>query len=135
MKPQQARELRKRVERAEEIRGEKLQAYLTADEPVDEPKPELVPTAEDKTATLREYRRLVRLAAGEMRGSEKHGYYLDRAIVMLARLVFIERALALADEDPVAHMALTAGDLVRLSIVDPEEIARRFRALQEGVTS
>jgi hypothetical protein len=60
---------------------------------------------------LREYRRLARLAAGEPVGTPKRDLLLDKTAVQLARLVFIERVLALAESDPLAHAALSAVDL------------------------
>lgn len=130
MKPDELRRRRKREEHSALVRGERLEAFLRSGEPVDAPTPELVPTPEDKTHTLRRYRRLVRLAAGEMRGTRKHAQFLDRAVVELARLVWIERVLAL---DPLERAALTPARLTALSVVDPDELRRRLGDLQEGV--
>jgi hypothetical protein len=130
VKPNELRARRKREQEAAKVRGEKLEAFLRSGEPKDLPAPHLAPDDSDRVAVLREYRRLVRLAAGEMRGTAKHASLLDRAVVQLARLVFIERVLAVERSDPVARLALTASDLVRLSVVDPEEIRARLNALQ-----
>jgi hypothetical protein len=127
VKPDEARRRQKAREKQAAIRGEKLEAFLRSGEPRDLPTPELVPTEQDKTRTLREYRHLARLAASEPRGSRKRDRLLDRAIVELARLVWIERVLAL---DPLERAGLTPARLVVLSVVDPEEIRSRFNVLQ-----
>jgi hypothetical protein len=133
MKPNEMRARRKRDEQNAKIRGEKLERYLQDGEPRNDPAPELVPGEADKTATLREYRRLARLAAGEQQGSPKRDVLLDKAAVQLARLVYIERVLALAEADPLAHAALTAVDLTRLSVIAPGEMRRRLDELQGDV--
>jgi hypothetical protein len=123
---------RKREEQAAKVRGEKLERYLQDGEPRNDPAPELVPDDGDKTAVLREYRRLARLAAGEPVGTPKRDLLLDKTAVQLARLVFIERVLALEESDPLAHAALSAVDLVRLSVISPAEIRRRLDDLQDA---
>lgn len=130
MKPADLRRRRKHNEQAAKVRGEKLEHYLQTGEPRDLPTPELVPDEGDKTAVLREYRRLARLAAGEQQGTPKRDVLLDKAAVQLARLVYIERVLALRESDPTAHAALTATDLTRLSVVAPAEMLRRLNVLQ-----
>jgi hypothetical protein len=125
VKPGEARRRRKAREEQAQVYGEKLEAFLRSGEPQDLPTPHLVPTAADKVATLREYRRLARLAAGER--AEKRDRLLDRAIVELARLVWIERVLGL---EPLERAGLTPARLVALSVVDRAAIRARFNALQ-----
>jgi hypothetical protein len=132
MKPNELRARRKREEQAAKVRGEKLERYLQDGEPRNDPAPDLVPDEADRTAVLREYRRLARLAAGEPVGTPKRDLLLDKTAVQLARLVFIERVLALAESDPLAHAALSAVDLVRLSVISPAEIRRRLDDLQDA---
>lgn len=127
MKPQAARALRKQREMAEKIRSDDLNAYLTSDAPKGRVVPELIPTETELAGSLREYRRQVRLAAGEGRHSEKRNLLLDRALVALAHVVYVERVLAL---DQVARMALTPADLQRLSMVSQNDIWQRFNRLQ-----
>jgi len=128
VKPSEARRKRRLLQEAAEVRGEKLEAFLAGDGPQDKPSPHLVPTAADKTGALREYRRLARLAAGEVGVKREH--LLDRAIVQLVRVIYVERVLMLAEDDPLAHAALTPAKLVELSFVDRAELRRRFDALQ-----
>ena len=127
MKPFEARRRRAARIHAKAMHSERMQAAL-ADTP-DRPTPHLVPDEPDRVHTLREYRRMARLAAGEAVGSSKFDRYLDRMIVELVRLIWIERVLAL---DPLERAALTPARLVVLSMVEPGEIKRRLGALQDG---
>ena len=127
MKPTEARNRYKALAQARAVRGERLESVLRHGAEPDKPRPDLVPTEQDKTNAKRRYRQCCREAAG-VRGRKKEAW-LDLAVVELARLIYIERVLAL---DPLDRAALTPARLTMLSVVDPDEIRRRFDALQEG---
>jgi len=131
MKPNEARQQHLAREQARKVRGERLEAVLKTGAAPDKPRPDLVPTATDKRNTLRQYRRFARLAAGEMQGSAKYEQFLELLIVELARLIYIERCLAL---DELDRASLTPARLMVLSVVDPAEIKRRLDALQDDGT-
>ena len=76
MKPSEARRLHQQRAQASLMHSEKMRAALT-DTP-DRPTPHLVPDEPDRTHTLREYRRLARLAAGE-RGAKRDRCWTARS--------------------------------------------------------
>jgi hypothetical protein len=126
VKPAQARRLREAREAAQAARGEALEAFLRTGEPADTVRPELIPGA----AEHREASRAVREAvsrAGRV-DARKYRKAVEDVRRAMARLIYVERVLAL---DDLERAALTPAALYRLSFVSPEDL-ERLRARMAG---
>jgi hypothetical protein len=126
VKPAQARRLREAREAAQAARGEALEAFLRTGEPADTVRPELIPGA----AEHREASRQVRVAVSRAGRADvsKRQKALDELTRAMARLIYVERVIAL---DDLERAALTPAALFRLSFVSPEDL-ERLRARMAG---
>jgi hypothetical protein len=119
VKPAQARRLREAREAAQAARGEALEAFLRTGELADTVRPELIPGAAEHREAARQVREAVSRAGRAEAG--KRWRALDDVKNAMARLVYVERVLAL---DDLERAALTPTDLYRLSFVSREDLAR-----------
>jgi predicted component of type VI protein secretion system len=125
VKPNEARRRRLQEKAAATARGDALEAFLRGGGDSAEVRPDLIPTAEDHVAALREYRKAARLVAGAL--GVKRARLMDGLVFALARIVYVERVLAL---DPLERAGLTPARLVMLSKVHPDELQERLARFQ-----
>lgn len=121
MKPAEARARRKKAERERAARGDRLEHFLRTGAPRDQVNADLIPGAEEHRAASREVRELVKRAERTPKGPRR-GKVLDQLMVAMARLVFVERVIAI--DDPVARAALTPARLVALSVIEPGDLEK-----------
>jgi hypothetical protein len=121
VKPAQARRLREAREAAQAARGEALEAFLRTGEPADTVRP----AAEHREAS-RQVREAVSRAGRA--GVAKRQKARDEVVRAMARLIYVERVIAL---DDLERAALTSAALFRLSFVSPEDL-ERLRARMAG---
>lgn len=125
MKPAEVRAMKQRQEAERVARGRALEEFLASGERMDRVVPELIPDSAAHVVAVREVRKLVRLAERSARGPRR-AKLLDELIGAMARLVFVERVMAL---DSFERMALTPARLVELSRVGRDDIARLHRRM------
>jgi hypothetical protein len=126
VKPAQARRLREAREAAQVARGEALEAFLRTGEPADTVRPELIPGAAEHREASRQVREAVSRA--DRAGWGKREKARDELVRAMARLIYVERVIAL---DDLERAALTPAALFRLSFVSPEDL-ERLRARMAG---
>jgi hypothetical protein len=126
MKPAQARRLREAREAAQAARGEALEAFLRTGEPADTVRPELIPGAAEHREASRQVREAVSRAARV--DARKYRKAVEDVRRAMARLIYVERVIAL---DDLERAALTPAALFRLSFVSPEDL-ERLRARMAG---
>jgi hypothetical protein len=126
VKPAQARRLREAREAAQAARGEALEAFLRTGEPADTVRPELIPGAAEHREASRQVREAVSRAGRA--GVSKRQKARDELVRAMARLIYVERVIAL---DDLERAALTPAALFRLSFVSPEDL-ERLRARMAG---
>jgi hypothetical protein len=126
VKPAQARRLREAREAAQAARGEALEAFLRTGEPADTVRPELIPGAVEHREASRQVREAVSRAGRA--GVAKRQKARDEVVRAMARLIYVERVIAL---DDLERAALTSAALFRLSFVSPEDL-ERLRARMAG---
>jgi hypothetical protein len=126
VKPAQARRLREAREAAQAARGEALEAFLRTGEPADTVRPELIPGAAEHREASRQVREAVSRAGRA--DVSKRQKALDELTRAMARLIYVERVIAL---DDLERAALTPAALFRLSFVSPEDL-ERLRARMAG---
>ena len=122
MKPNEVRAMRQRQEAEKVARGRALEEFLQTGQRTDRVVPELIPDSVAHAVAVREVRKLVRLAERTPRGPRR-AKLLDELIGAMARLVYVERVMAL---DGLERMALTPARLVLLSRIGPEDIQRLY---------
>lgn len=129
MKPEEARRRRRLIETAKAARGEKLELLLQGKRSIDVVDREAIPTAEDLVKAKREFKRIVRRMSGtsKLTNAGRYDDYLNELMVCLARIVFIERVLAL---DPIERASLTVAQVVALSGISPADLTRRLAKLR-----
>jgi hypothetical protein len=126
VKPAQARRLREAREAAQAARGEALEAFLRTGEPADTVRPELIPGAAEHREASRQVREAVSRAARV--DARKYRKAVEDVRRAMARLIYVERVIAL---DDLERAALTPAALFRLSFVSPEDL-ERLRARMAG---
>lgn len=127
MKPQEARRRRKLAEQQVAARGAALEAFLKGEEPANKVVPELIPDEAALTRALGDVRKLVRASERQPRGSSGRGRKLDQLVLAIARLVAIERVLAM---DPLERAGLTPRRLAVIADgVRPDDLRERLAVL------
>jgi hypothetical protein len=126
VKPARLRRIREAREAAQAARGEALEAFLRTGEPADTVRPELIPGAAEHREASRQVREAVSRAARV--DVAKRQKARDELVRAMARLIYVERVIAL---DDLERAALTPAALYRLSFVSPEDL-ERLRARMAG---
>jgi hypothetical protein len=125
VKPREVRAMRVRQEQERAARGKALEEFLHSGADTTKVQRELIPAERDLREALREYRRSARVWAGA-RGV-KRMRLLDETMIALARIVYLERVLAL---DPLERAGLTPAQLVALSRIHPDDLRARLARFQ-----
>lgn len=126
MKPKEARARRAAAAREREAAGERLTAFLAGGGDRSQVVPELIPDDADHVAANRAVRQLIRQAERQPRGAARTRK-VDELIAAMARLVFVERVMAL---DALERAGLTPARLVVMARVREDDLHARLRQMK-----
>jgi hypothetical protein len=122
VKPRDARAAVKSREAIAAARGVELEHRLRTGEELDAVVPELIPDEDDLVVVLRDLRKALQVAKRRPKGAAR-SKALDEAIGLIARLVYVERVLAL---DRLDRASLTPRRLSALSTVTKPTLQTRY---------
>lgn len=127
MKPDEARRRRKLVEQMRAARGEALDAYLRGEKPGGRVVPDLIPDEAERGRAVDVVRRLAAQADRTARGSRARSVKMDQLVLAVARLVAVERVLAL---DPLERAGLTPRRLGEIADgIRPADLTERLAVM------
>lgn len=124
MKPDEARRRHLAAKQRRAAAGEMLEEAITSG--ITKVRPDLIPTEEDRVAAARRVRELISQANRQPKGARR-SKTLDRLILALARLVYVERVLAL---DRLERAGLTPPALWEMSSIGPDDLRDRLASMR-----
>lgn len=129
MKPDEARARRKLTMAAEAARGERLERFLREGGDREVVRPELIPTHEDLVEADRGLRAGLAAAGRRERGRRRADLLDHKVIPALARVIYLERVMAL---DPLARAGLRPTQLVALSSVSRADLQTKLGEIRRA---
>ncbi len=129
MKPAEARARHIEAQRRREVIGQEVFDYVEAGGATMRPVPrDMLPSDATLVEVRREVRKLIARCERAPRGARR-SKAMDKLILAMGRLLFVERVLAL---DPLERAALSPARMVELSLVSPDDLRARLAAWTEG---